>query len=105
MTDDHGHDARVPDKNVTGSDCSAETDCSDVIALVYAYLDGEMREEDRIQVGLHLSKCGPCLRQYGLEEVVKELVHRSCSCPVAPEGLRMRIVTRIQQVRITYTDI
>jgi mycothiol system anti-sigma-R factor len=97
----HGHD----DASQPSADCAGPEDCSDVIALVYAYLDGETTEAQRTQIGRHLSACGPCLRQYGLEEAVKALVHRSCSCPVAPEGLRMRIITRIQQVRITYRDL
>ena len=101
MTDENGHGGQPAGSN----DCSAEADCADVIALVYAYLDGEMSDESRVHIGVHLSQCGPCLRQYGLEEVVKELVHRSCSCSVAPESLRLRIVARIQQVRITYRNI
>ncbi len=97
----HDHEDGAPHN----LDCQAPTDCSDVIALVYAYLDGEITESERADIGRHLSGCGPCLRQYGLEEAVKALVHRSCSCPVAPEGLRMRIITRIQQVRITYRQM
>lgn len=99
MSHDHEDGARQ------NAGCSAATDCSEVIALVYAYLDGEITESERADIGSHLSECGPCLRQYGLEEAVKALVHRSCSCPVAPEGLRMRIVTRIQQVRVTYRQL
>ena len=48
----------------------------------------------------HLDECAPCLRQYGIEQEVKALVARCCGSDRAPESLRVRIVTRIQQVRV-----
>ena len=44
----------------------------------------------------------PARDEYGVEQVVKALLHRSCCSERAPEALRIRIVTRIQEVRITY---
>jgi mycothiol system anti-sigma-R factor len=80
-----------------------ETPCSEVLALVYDFLDGEATDEDRARIAQHLDECGPCLQQYGLEQAVKALVHRSCACR-APESLRVQIVTRIRQVSITYYE-
>jgi mycothiol system anti-sigma-R factor len=79
-----------------------DTDCSEVLELVYAFLDGETSDDDRTRIAQHLDECQPCLRQYGLEQAVKALVHRSCACEHAPERLRVQIVTRIRQVSITY---
>jgi mycothiol system anti-sigma-R factor len=79
-----------------------ETDCSEVLELVYAYLDGEVDSADHDRIVQHLDECGPCLRQYGLEQAVKSLVNRSCACEHAPERLRVQIVTRIRQISITY---
>jgi mycothiol system anti-sigma-R factor len=79
-----------------------DTDCSEVLDLVYAFLDGETSDADRSRIAQHLDECQPCLRQYGLEQAVKALVHRSCACEHAPERLRVQIVTRIRQVSITY---
>lgn len=79
-----------------------ETDCSDVLSLVYDFLDGEVSDDDRARIAQHLDECSPCLRQYGLEQAVKSLVHRSCACEPAPERLRIQIVTRIRQISITY---
>ncbi|MBK9738545.1 MAG: mycothiol system anti-sigma-R factor [Actinobacteria bacterium] len=79
-----------------------EQDCSEVLALVYGFLDGEIDDEMRRSIAQHLDECGPCLQQYGLESAVKALVHRSCSCEIAPEHLRVQIVTRIRQISITY---
>jgi mycothiol system anti-sigma-R factor len=79
-----------------------EQDCSEVLALVYGFLDGEIDDASRDGIAKHLDECGPCLRQYGLEQAVKALVHRSCGCEHAPETLRVQIVTRIRQVTVTY---
>jgi mycothiol system anti-sigma-R factor len=79
-----------------------ETDCSDVLELVYNFLDGEVDDTMRGRIVQHLDECGPCLQQFGLEQAVKALVHRSCACEPAPEYLRMQIVTRIRQVSVTY---
>lgn len=70
--------------------------------MVYDFLDGEIDAEDHDRIAQHLDECAPCLRQYGLEQAVKALVHRSCACEHAPERLRVQIVTRIRQISITY---
>jgi mycothiol system anti-sigma-R factor len=79
-----------------------ETPCADVLAAVYDYLDGEIDDTRRALIVQHLDECGPCLQQFGLEQAVKSLVHRSCACEMAPEHLRVQIITRIRQVSITY---
>lgn len=79
-----------------------ETDCTEVLSMVYDFLDGEIDAEEHARIAQHLDECSPCLRQYGLEQAVKALVHRSCSCEHAPERLRVQIVTRIRQISITY---
>ena len=79
-----------------------ETDCSDVLALVYGFLDDEVDAEDRRRIAQHLDECAPCLRQFALEQAVKSLVNRSCGCEPAPEHLRVQIVTRLRQISITY---
>jgi mycothiol system anti-sigma-R factor len=79
-----------------------ETPCVEVLALVYTFIDGECTDTDRARVVQHLDECPPCLQQFGLEQAVKTLVHRSCSCTAAPDELRVQIVTRIRQISITY---
>lgn len=77
-----------------------ETPCSEVLDKVYLYLDGEADGSDHEHIRLHLDECGPCLRQYGLEQAVKALVARCCSGEVAPAELRQRVLLRIEQVRL-----
>ena len=77
-----------------------ETPCSEVLDAVYLYLDGEQDSKHHEMVRLHLDECSPCLRQYGLEEEVKRLVHRSCRHETVPAGLRDKIMIRLEQVTV-----
>ena len=67
---------------------------------LYVYLDQELDPPGRAKIRQHLDECGPCLREYGLEEVVKQLVHRCCRDDAAPQELRAKVMARIQEIRI-----
>jgi mycothiol system anti-sigma-R factor len=75
-------------------------DCEDVLHDVYLYLDDESNPELVSRIRQHLDGCGPCLRQYGLEQDVKSLIARCCGGDIAPEHLRTSIRTRLTQVTI-----
>jgi mycothiol system anti-sigma-R factor len=77
----------------------SDVDCSAVLDRVQEYLHSEMDELDLTRIHEHLVDCGPCLSEYGLEQLVRELIHRSCTCTPAPEHLRMAIETRLVQLR------
>jgi mycothiol system anti-sigma-R factor len=74
-----------------------ETPCDEVLARVYTYIDGELEQSGCSEVKQHLDECGPCLREYGLEEVVKKLVSKSCGCDPVPDDLKAKVLGRIQQ--------
>ena len=74
--------------------------CSEVLARVYDYLDGEIEESGLEQIREHLDECGPCLREYALEEAVKRLVHKTCGSEKVPHELRTKVLTRIQAVQV-----
>jgi mycothiol system anti-sigma-R factor len=78
-----------------------ETPCTEVLERVYGYLDGEIGDVDCAKIRQHLDECGPCLREYGLEEAVKRLVAKHCGCDPAPADLRAKILVRIREVRAT----
>ena len=78
-----------------------ETPCTEVLDRVYGYLDGELDNVDCAKIRQHLHECGPCLREYGLEEAVKRLVAKHCGCDPAPADLRAKILVRIREVRTT----
>ncbi|MEV0727481.1 MULTISPECIES: mycothiol system anti-sigma-R factor [Polymorphospora] len=75
-----------------------ETDCTDVLAEVYLYLDLECGDERRDLIRDHLDECSPCLRQYGIEQEVKALVARCCGNETAPVELRARLRARLGEL-------
>ena len=81
-----------------------EVPCSEVLALVYSYIDGEMEDTGSEEIRQHLDECGPCLREYGLEELVKRLVHKCCGQETVPGELRTKVLTRIAAVRAEIED-
>ena len=76
-----------------------ETPCSEVLAGLYTYLDGEVDEHTSGDIRQHLDECGPCLREFGLEEAVKRLVATHCGCDPVPTELRSKVLVRIRQVQ------
>jgi mycothiol system anti-sigma-R factor len=76
-----------------------DTDCGDVLDRVYSYLDGELDAAGYADIRQHLDECNPCLREYGLDKVVKELVAKHCGCDPVPDDLRAKIRARIDEVR------
>ncbi len=79
---------------------SGDLDCADALERVYLFLDGEIGEVDVSEAKRHLDDCSPCLREYGLEEEIKRLVHRSCRNEQVPSGLRDRVMVRIEQITV-----
>ena len=82
-----------------------EMDCSRAIEQVYLYLDGEMDDTDCAEVRRHLEDCAPCLRAYGLEQVVKTIVARSCGCDETPPDVKERLLVRLREVRIELAHV
>jgi mycothiol system anti-sigma-R factor len=82
-----------------------DVDCVEVIRQVYLYLDGEIDDEHKGEVRQHLTECGPCLRQFDIEQEVKALVGRCCGGEVAPDGVKDRLRAKLAQVRIEITTV
>jgi mycothiol system anti-sigma-R factor len=82
-----------------------DVDCVEVIRQVYLYLDGEIDAHDRDEVRTHLGECGPCLRQFDIEQEVKALVGRCCGGETAPDGLKTRLRAKLDAARIEITTV
>ncbi|GAA2903061.1 hypothetical protein GCM10010517_69020 [Streptosporangium fragile] len=76
-----------------------DTDCREVLEKVYSYLDGELDEGKYADIRQHLDECHPCLEEYGLEQVIKQLIAKHCGCDQASADLRAKVLNRIDQVR------
>jgi len=79
--------------------------CDEVLAVVYYYLDGELDDSGCAEIREHLDECGPCLREFGLEESVKRLVHKHCGHDDVPLNLRAKVLSRIREVRTEIADV
>ena len=77
-----------------------EMDCSRTLLQLYEYLDGEMGPDDCDKIRDHLARCGQCLTEYNIDQMLKTLVHRSCGREAAPSQLRMQIMARITTITI-----
>ncbi|MCH9720167.1 MAG: mycothiol system anti-sigma-R factor [Actinomycetia bacterium] len=85
--------------------CADDADCAEVLDAVYEYLHAEIDAGRAEQIRSHLDDCSSCLRQFGLEKSVQELIARSCGCTDAPESLRRRILQQITEIRVTGTSM
>lgn len=83
-----------------------ETDCAEVLAEVWLFLDHECDQQRRELLARHLDECAPCLAQYGIDEAVKRLLASKCGGEHAPaefkERLRRQIrVAVMEQAQVT----
>ncbi|MGC5167809.1 mycothiol system anti-sigma-R factor [Luteimicrobium sp. DT211] len=65
-------------------------ECDHVVGHLWEYLDSEMTEDDAVRMRAHLAHCSPCLAELGLDELVRQLLRRSCA-DRAPATLRARL--------------
>ena len=62
-----------------------ETPCSEVLDRVYEFIDHELDDADCAKIQEHLDECGPCLREFGLDQLVKDALQR------LPEEFRLAV--------------
>ncbi|MDR7301271.1 mycothiol system anti-sigma-R factor [Haloactinomyces albus] len=79
--------------------------CEDVLAEVWLFLDNECDGTRREILRQHLDECGTCLERYGIEEHLKELLHRKCGGEHAPEELRERLRSSIRDSVLRQADV
>ena len=80
------------------------TDCGQALEKLYLFLDHEMDDASCEEIEAHIQSCSPCLDEYDLERVVKQLVSRSCS-EVAPQPLRDKVLFSIRTVQVQITEL
>lgn len=83
-----------------------DVNCSEVLDGLDSFLDHELNDRalSYSEIEAHLRACEPCLTEYDLERVIKDVVARSCACEHAPEKLRVQILASIREVRVTTTE-
>lgn len=90
--------------------------CTEVLLRIHEYLDNEADAMDGVtihEIQHHLEECPPCMRQFGLEQMVRALVQRACGCHgtgctcgcTPSTELRTRIVMQITTMQSTQIHI
>jgi mycothiol system anti-sigma-R factor len=82
-----------------------DTNCSEVLAEVWLFLDQECDQERRTLLAQHLDECAPCLAQYGLEEKIKKLLATKCGGEHAPSGLKDKLRQQIRTVVLEQAEV
>jgi mycothiol system anti-sigma-R factor len=73
-----------------------DTDCAEVLAEVWLFLDDECDQERRALLAQHLDECSPCLAQYGLDEKLKKLLASKCGGEHAPAEFKDRLRQKLR---------
>jgi mycothiol system anti-sigma-R factor len=81
-----------------------ETDCSEVLADVWLFLDHECDDARRRLLERHLDECQPCLSEFGLDEKLKKLLATKCSEQAPPE-LKDRLRRSIRSIVLEQADV
>lgn len=84
----------------SGHDADRHLGCAQVIAQIWTLLDGECQPDEKAILQRHLDACPGCLKHYGIEERIKELISIKCSGERAPDGLRERLRLEIRRTTI-----
>lgn len=82
-----------------------DTDCREVLAELWLFLDHECNQERRELLQRHLDECGPCLAELGLDEHLKALLARKCRGEHAPDALKQRLRQAIRDIMIRQSAV
>ncbi|MDN5727416.1 MAG: mycothiol system anti-sigma-R factor [Propionibacteriales bacterium] len=77
--------------------------CASVLERVHDFLDAELSDTDGDVIRLHLNECEQCLDEYDTEQEIKQLVQRCCGGS-APDGLRDKVRTKLQQAQSSHRE-
>jgi mycothiol system anti-sigma-R factor len=66
-------------------------DCNETLRELDAFLDGELSDETRAHIHLHLEGCVDCHQAFDFHAELKIAVRRKCSTDEMPAGLMSRI--------------
>jgi mycothiol system anti-sigma-R factor len=71
-------------------------DCDEAIHELYHYLDGELTDERRTEITVHLDKCGHCAGAADFEAELRTVIASRCRDRV-PDSLLDRIAGAIHE--------
>jgi len=78
-------------------------DCDEAVHELYHYLDGELTEERREVIRIHLDFCGPCGGAAEFEAELRRVIANRCKDRV-PESLIRRVAEAIDEESRQHDD-
>lgn len=69
-------------------------DCREAVRQLYVFLDGELTEERREEISVHLDDCGPCADAAEFEAELRAVISSRCKERV-PDTLIARVAAAI----------
>ncbi len=73
-------------------------DCQEAVHELYDYLDGELTDDRRREIAVHLDLCGPCADAAGFESELRMVIANRCRDRV-PDSLIARVAEAIEEAR------
>jgi mycothiol system anti-sigma-R factor len=73
-----------------------DVDCDEAVRQLYTYLDGELTEERRIEISVHLDECGPCAGAAEFEAELRAVISSRCKDRV-PESLIAKVAAALAE--------
>ena len=70
-------------------------DCDEAVRQLYRFLDGELTEQRRREIAVHLDDCGWCGDAAGFEAELRTVIANRCRDRV-PEALKARVAAAIR---------
>lgn len=78
---------------------SMKSQCEELVANLFAFLDAELDADLLDRLAQHLDECGHCHELADAELHLRAILKRCC-CEQAPETLRVRIVEQLTVLRM-----
>ncbi len=73
-------------------------DCTEALEYLCEYLDAEMPDGQLERLRAHIESCEQCLEALASERSLRVVLRRSCA-EVAPESLRLRVMSQLTVLR------
>ncbi len=98
MSEDVGEtkDAETTTPVDAGGLFGPSVDCVEAVHELYHYLDGELTEERRTEISVHLDWCGPCGGAAEFEAELRRVIADRCKDRV-PDSLIRRVAEAIDE--------
>ena len=76
-------------------------ECQEALDTLYHFLDGELTDDRRVAIQVHLDRCSSCLEAFDFEAELKMVIAKRCRDQV-PDHLRSRVAHALVEASKTF---